>query len=87
MRQVARRREGRRAGLQRVARAFGRLARLEFCPGKVLLAGELDGTANVLESLPAGCVRYLNKPFHTDALFDALRSVIDLGACGERGCP
>lgn len=51
----------------------------------VLLSGELDGAANVLESLPSDCVRFLNKPFQPDALFDALRSVIDV-APGQEGC-
>jgi len=51
----------------------------------VLLSGELDGAVNMLESLPPDCVRFLNKPFQTDALLDALRSVMEV-ACRQERC-
>jgi len=51
----------------------------------VLLSGDLDGAVNMLESLPHDCLRFLNKPFQTDALLDALRSVME-GACRSGRC-
>ncbi len=46
----------------------------------VLLISELDGGAELMPLSSAG-VRFLTKPFHTDALFEALRSVVAAQEC------